>query len=110
MYVLIGVSKATISTNPFSIATTFDISKEAVKVSVSGRNDLEVTYLAVGEPSQKVCQPCDAFISITGCLEECPNNSYPLQLQSGAHTCRKCIPELGQTLSNDGSTCTCPNA
>ena len=107
-YVLAGVNQVSYSSQDVDYSTTFDISSQLLKVKSQGVSRLAVTFLIIGEPSKNVgCDACDAYISVTGCLERCPANFYPLALPSGGKTCRRCATELRQTLKSDGSSCEC---
>jgi cysteine-rich repeat protein len=42
---------------------------------------------------------------VAGCLDQCPANSYPTDI-NGGKVCRNCLRQLSQTLQ--GNTCICP--
>jgi len=111
IYSLIGFGMMSISGNSLDINATLDMTTNLIKVSNSPTvNRLNLNYFAFGELPSNVCSPCDSFISVTGCLTVCPNNSYSDILKKGGKTCRICSPLLGQSLTTTSNSCVCNNS
>lgn len=70
-------------------------------------SQLELGFFSIGQLPSQICAPCNNFISITGCQDTCPANSYPYTFSNGGKTCKTCFQPLGQTLRNN--ECSCPN-
>lgn len=69
VYSLIGINKLSFRGNNFDIQTGFDLSTDLISItSAASLLIFDLTYLALGQPANNVCFPCNNFISIMGCL------------------------------------------
>jgi hypothetical protein len=94
----------------YSITADLDLVSNLFTIDhMIGVSSAKMNYFAIGVQPTNVCSPCNNYISISGCLDVCPNSSYPQNLTNGGKTCRFCNSNLGQTLNTLSTNCTCTN-
>ena len=107
-YSLIALSKFAFSGQSLSLQSHFDPTNNLLSLKHNQQfTQVEMLFMALGQPGTEICAPCDNFISISGCLDQCPPLTFSSQLATGGKTCRSCLDQLGQTKDPNGQGCLC---
>ena len=105
---LVGVSRLQFSGQGLNVQASFDVSNNLFTIMGSQEvTSLSMLIFSIGKLPSEVCAPCVNFISVGGCLDQCPANSYPSLLSNNGKVCRPCLRQLSQSLQGD--TCSCPS-
>lgn len=105
---MIGFNSFSFSGNSIQLDLSIDLTSSYLQISRSPSfSSLELGFFSLGQAPSQVCGTCNNFISITGCQDTCPANTYPYTFPNGGKTCRTCFQPLGQIVQNN--QCICAN-
>lgn len=107
-YVLTGVSSFSIN-NPQSLAFHLQVINSTVLSASSSVvfDQIGISYLTIGAPTESVCSPCNNYVYSGTCIDSCPANTYAYTFPLGGKACLICDAIVGQIMNSLSTGCNC---